>query len=81
MLDQLVKNMLSQAVHLSKLLNLIVKAEKRKQDENILSGQRNTHSVKGQEKILGSKERRKIKLGRKFRKARTILTLSAVFYG
>lgn len=63
MLDQLVKNMLSQAVHRSNLLNLIVKAQKRRQDKNILSGLRNTHAEKGQERTLEFKDRRKIKLG------------------
>lgn len=68
MLDQLVKNMLSQAVHRSNLLNLIVKAGKRRQDKNILSGLKNTRVGKGQERTLELKDRRKIKLGNTERK-------------
>lgn len=55
--------MLSQAVHRSNLLNLIVKAGKRRQDKNILSGLKNTRVGKGQERMLELKDRRKIKLG------------------
>lgn len=55
--------MLSQAVHRSNLPNWVVKAQKRRQDKNTLSGLRNTRARKGRDGALELRDRRKIKLG------------------